>query len=97
MAAAIELARSRIDSMLRTGHADAAWFSASFLAQIPASMVDTVIANLEGQLGAYRSLDFVYPKFIAHFAKGSDEVDIHLDADSKIDGLLFRPPVPATN
>jgi len=32
-------------------------------------------------------------KFVVHFAKGTDDVYIHLDADDKIDGLLFRPPV----
>ena len=79
--------------MLRTGHSDAAWFSASFLAQIPATKVDEVIAQISGMLGDYRSLEFTPAKFVAHFAKGTDGVLIHLDAANKIDGLLFQPPV----
>jgi beta-lactamase class A len=94
--AGIELARSRVDTMLRTGHADPAWFSASFLAQIPASYVDQVIAGLTKRLGAYQSVEFTPEKFVAHFSGGTDDVLIHLDADSKIDGLLFRPPVVKT-
>jgi len=79
--------------MLRTGHADSSWFSAGFLAQIPVNKIDDVIASLKNGLGEYRSLTFTPEKFIATFAKGSDDIIIHLDGDNKIDGLLFRPPV----
>jgi len=89
----IELAQSRVETMLQTGHADPAWFSQSFLDQVPASKVDEVIASLVKQLGPYRSIELTPDKFVAHFAKGTDDVLIHLDADAKIDGLLFRPPV----
>lgn len=81
--------------MLRTGHADPAWFSQSFLEQVPASKVDETIASLTAQLGAYQSLEFAKTKFVAHFAKGTDDVLIHLDAEDKIDGLFFRPPLLA--
>lgn len=91
----MDLARSRIDSMLRTGHSDAAWFSAGFLAQVPASKVDEVIASLKSSLGEYQSVEFTPTRFIAHFEKGTDDVLIHLDSNNKIDGLLFRPPVLA--
>jgi hypothetical protein len=91
----IELARSRIDTMLRTGHADASWFSASFLAQVSVSQVNVVLAGLTSALGAYQSVEYTPTNFIAHFAKGTDDVQIHLDADMKIDGLLFKPPVLA--
>jgi hypothetical protein len=88
----IELARSRIDTMLRTGHADASWFSAGFLAKVSVSQVDAVLAGLTSALGAYQSVEYTPTNFIAHFAKGTDDVQIHLDADLKIDGLLFKPP-----
>ena len=89
----VGIATARIDTMLRTGHADPSWFSASFLAQVSASKVDTVISDLTQSLGAYQRVEFTPEKFIAHFAHGTDDVLIHLDADNKIDGLLFRPPV----
>jgi len=81
--------------MLRTGHADASWFSASFLAQVSVPQVDAVLGGLTAALGAYQSIEYTPTKFIAHFAKGTDDVQIHLDVDMKIDGLLFKPPVVA--
>lgn len=95
--AVMDLTRSRIDAMLRSGHSDAAWFSASFLAQIPTSKVDEIVASLRSSLGAYQSVEYTPTKFIAHFAKGTDDILIHLDADNKIDGLVFRPPVLAAS
>ncbi len=82
--------------MLRTGHADPGWFSASFLAQVPVSKVDQVIATLTGSLGQYRSVEFTPEKFVAHFAKGTDDILIHFDADNEIDGLLFRQAVKSS-
>jgi beta-lactamase class A len=96
-AAGVELARSRLETLFRTQHADPSWFAQSFLDQVPASEVDAGVAALEKQLGPYQSLEFTPQKFIAHFAKGTDDVLIHLDADGKIDGLLLRPPVMTTS
>lgn len=92
----IAFARDRIDAMLRTGHADASWFAQSFLDKAPASKVDDAIADLKSTLGDYKSVEFAQTRFIAHFAKGTDDVLIHLDAGYRIDGLLFRPPVVAS-
>jgi beta-lactamase class A len=92
-AAVIDLARSRIDTMFRSGHCDAAWFSASFLAQIPASKVDEILASVKSSFGSYQSVEYAPTKFIAHFEKGTINVLIHFDADMKIDTLFFRSPV----
>ncbi len=89
---AIDLERSRIDTMLRTGHADVSWFAAAFLAEVSTAEVNAAIASLTAKLGTYQSVAFTPTKFIAHFAKGTDDVLIHLDADMKIDGLLFKSP-----
>ncbi|HEY4441203.1 MAG TPA: serine hydrolase [Candidatus Elarobacter sp.] len=94
-AAPSELARTRVDAMLRTGHADPAWFSASFLAQVPASKIDEIVAQLTAALGKYQSTDGANGTYTAHFEKGADLVLVHLDAANKIDGLFFRPPVLA--
>ncbi len=96
-ASPVDIARSRLDTMLRTGHAEPSWFSAGFLAKVPAGKVDEVIASLTSALGPYRSLEFTPTMFVAHFAKGTDDVLIHLDASDAIDGLLFRPPAVATS
>ncbi len=78
--------------MLRTGHAEASWFTADFLAQVSAAEVNAVIAGLPATLGAYQSVEYTPSKFVALFAKGTMDVVIHLDVDGKIDGLLFKPP-----
>ncbi len=88
----IAIATERVDTMLRTGHADPSWFSDSFLAQVPASKVDAILASLTDSLGKYQRIEFTPARFIAHFDKGTDDILIHLDADNKIDGLLFKPP-----
>jgi hypothetical protein len=93
----VAVATARVDAMLRTGHADPAWFSSSFLAKVSVAQVDGIVASLTSTLGEYRSLEFTPAKFIAHFAKGTDGVAIHLDGDNKIDGLFFMPPVVATS
>jgi beta-lactamase class A len=81
--------------MFRTGHADPDWFNESFLAQVPASQVDAAIANLKFSLGEYRSVEFTATRFIAHFAKGTDDVIIDVDSTDRIIGLVFRSPVLA--
>jgi len=83
-----ELARARVDSLLRSGHADPSWFAPDFLAQIPASQVDTIVAQLGVTLGTYQSIDGTQGDYTARFAKGTVEVLVHLDAQNRIDGLL---------
>jgi hypothetical protein len=83
-----EFARARVDTTLRSGHADAAWFSS----QVPAAQVDAIVAQLKASLGEYKSIDGTQGDYTAHFEKGTDEVLVPLDADNKIDGLLFKPP-----
>jgi len=87
-----DFARARIDTMLKSGHADPAWPAASFLAQVPASALDTILAQLLGGLGTYDGIDGAKGVFTARFAKNTDEVDIHIDDENKIDGLFFRAP-----
>lgn len=87
----IQLVQTRLDTMLRTGHADPSWFSQGFLQQIPAGKVDSVIASMVQQMGAYQSLEFKPEAFVARFANGSVDVLIHMDANAQIDYLLFKP------
>jgi beta-lactamase class A len=87
-----ELARARVDSLLRSGQADPSWFAPDFLAQIPASQVDTIVAQLGVTLGAYQSIDGTQGDYTARFAKGTVEVLVHLDAQNRIDGLFFKQP-----
>lgn len=87
-----DFARARLDAMFRTGHADAAWFSASFLAQVPVAKVDAILAQIGAALGSYRSIDGADGDYTARFEHGTNEALVHLDADDRIDGLFFKPP-----
>jgi hypothetical protein len=87
-----DVARARADSMLRNARADPATFSASFLSQVHAAQVDAIIAQLKTTLGAYRGIGGTGGDYTAHFDKGTDEVLVHLDAEGKVDGLLFKAP-----
>lgn len=83
--------------MLRSGHADAAWFSTAFLSQIPVTKVDGILAQLTSSLGDYGGIEGSHGDFIARFAKGTQEVLVHLDAQNNIDSLLFKPPKLTTS
>ena len=78
--------------MFKTGHADPNWFAPSFLAQVSVLQVETILGQITGTLGSYLGIDGTKGVFTARFARGTDEVDVHLDSANKIDGLLFRPP-----
>lgn len=85
-----EIEHTRIDTMFSSGHADASWFTDSFLAQVPASKIDEIIGQLKTGLGDYKNTDGKDGDFIAHFAKGTNEVLIHLDGANKIDSMWFK-------
>ena len=89
--AAEAVARGRLDTMLKTGHAEADWFSDSFLARVPVSKVDEIVGQLTAILGAYQGIDGSHGDYTAHFEKGTDEMIVHLDAGNRINAILFRP------
>ncbi len=92
-----DLAKARVDALLRGGHADAAAFSASFLAQVPVAQIDTIVVQLTAGLGRYVGIDGASGTYAARFAKGTDEIFVHLDGERKIDGLFFKTPKFATS
>ena len=89
--AAEAAARGRLDTMLKTGHAEADWFSDSFLARVPVSKVDEIVGQLTAILGAYQGIDGSHGDYTAHFEKGTDEMIVQLDAANHINAILFRP------
>ncbi|MGH7729105.1 MAG: serine hydrolase [Vulcanimicrobiaceae bacterium] len=69
------------------------WFAPVFLAQVPVERVQTIVAGIVAQLGAFERAD---PNsdgtFTLRFERGTNQAQIHLDAGGRIDGLFFRPP-----
>jgi beta-lactamase class A len=75
------------------------WFAPSFLVQVSAAEVQTIVRQFATQLGDLKS---VVPEggnnYRLIFARGTDEASIALDADGRIVGLFFRAPAfAATN
>ncbi|KGQ21922.1 serine hydrolase [Thermus filiformis] len=74
--------------------AQAEWFSASFLQQVPVALVDQVISTLEAQLGRYLGVRAEDNGFVVSFEKGEVPAVIALDSDGHITQLLFLTPRP---
>jgi hypothetical protein len=84
-------AMDRITALLRSDTVPAAWFSDQFLTVAPVERTDALIARMKTQFGAYQRLaPSTDGSYIATFANGAVDVSIHLSADGKIDGLLFK-------
>lgn len=79
--------------LLTATHLQDDWFAPSFLAQVSAAQVESVLANAKATLGAYRSVK-AQPdgSYLITFAKGTDRAQIALDAQGRITGLFFAPP-----
>jgi len=91
-AAKTSLAKERLTEMLTTGQADEAWFTPYFISQIPVANVNSLLGEILGDLGPFKSIkaDGAPGTFKATFAKGTDVIVIKL-SDKLIDYLLFKP------
>jgi len=79
--------------VLTASHEQAAWFAPLFLAQVSTAQVEQGVAAIKAQFGPYKS---VTPQpdgsYLVTFARGTTHAQIHLDAQGRIDGLLFTKP-----
>lgn len=69
-------------------------FAQSFLAQVSALQVTQIRDQQTAPLGSFTRVDGANGTYTAFFTHGTMKVLIHLDAEGKIDGLLFRDPLP---
>jgi beta-lactamase class A len=86
--------KAALERLWTSDKVNAEWFAASFLAQVPAAQVQSIIDQYKGQLGVYQSVRADGSNFMTEFAKGSVPSQIHLDNDGRIDGLFFKVAVP---
>jgi len=84
-----EAALARI---LQQSPAQAAWFADSFLAQIPTTKIDEIVAMYTGQLGALQHVDASPDGYTVTMEHGTAPAQIVLDAEGKITGLWFGLP-----
>ena len=72
---------------------EADWFADSFLQQVPASQVQTIVGQLVAQLGAFKSVKPEGAKYRVNFEHGDDLASIVLDPSGRITGLFFEAPL----
>jgi beta-lactamase class A len=73
---------------------DPAWFSQSFLDQVPAAQLEPLIGQLIADLGAFRSVEGEAGEYTVLFERGALPAYIVLNAEGQITGLQFLPPIP---
>ncbi|MDQ6767230.1 MAG: serine hydrolase [Candidatus Eremiobacteraeota bacterium] len=86
--------QAALQRLFTTDHVNADWFAQSFLQQVSAAQVDTIIGQLKAQLGAFHSIDREGAKFRVSFEHGDDVATIALDSSGRISGLFFETPQP---
>jgi len=84
-----EAALARI---LQQSPAQAAWFADSFLAQIPTTKIDEIVAMYTSQLGAFQHVDASADGYTVTMENGTAPARIVLNAQGKITGLWFGLP-----
>ncbi len=67
------------------------WFTPAFLEQIPISQVNTVMASVTQQFGAFQSLDGRGMNYQVHLARGTVHVQVVVDHAGLIAGLVIKP------
>lgn len=85
--------RQAIERLFLSETPEPEWFAPSFLAQVPASQVQLVIAQLAASLGEYQGVEEADGEYLVHFAAGIVPVHITLDDAGLIAGLFLRPPI----
>jgi beta-lactamase class A len=79
--------------VLMAPHERSNWFAPAFLAQVSVAQVEAAVAGLKAAFGPYKS---VTPQpggsYLARFQRGTIRARIHLDAQGRVDGLLFTNP-----
>jgi hypothetical protein len=90
---------SPIDALTRLFTAPAAnpdWFDANFLAHVPIEQVNTILATVKQQYGAFKNCTGSGRDFVVHLAQGEVRARIVLNAYGLISGLLIRPMTPGS-
>jgi beta-lactamase class A len=78
--------------LFTAAHVDTGWFGPSFLQQVSAAQVETIVTSLRAQLGAFQRVEPHGAKYSVVFAHGTDTASIALDQSGLITGLFFELP-----
>jgi beta-lactamase class A len=76
------------------GPIDPAWFATSFLAQVPAAQVTAIIQSFTDQFGPLVEVAGTGGTLTTRLEHAEMPTQVVLDAEGRITGLFFGPPVP---
>lgn len=86
-----------LDRLFTQGPAEAEWFSAEMLAQVPPALIDDIVAEYTAVLGAYLGVEGTAPFFRLTFERGFVDAQMVLNEAGQIAGLWFGPPQPVVS
>lgn len=69
---------------------DPAWFGDRFLTAVPMEKVTTILSDVVGTLGAYKSIDPNGASYTLNFARGTLQAEAALDDAGVFTGLTFN-------
>lgn len=75
--------------------AQAQWFTAEFLAQVPTAQIDNIVRQYTGQFGKFQRADATADGFTVVLERGTFPAKIGLDSQGRIAGLWFGLAQPA--
>ncbi len=85
--------RAALERFLGTKTVSADWFSAAFLAQVPAAQIQSLADQLRAQEGAFLRLDERERRYVAVFEKATNPIFGSLDNAGRFVALRIGPPV----
>lgn len=86
--------QAALERLFTTRPVQAAWFTPSFLQEVPLTQVEQVLSTLEAQLGRYLGVQPEGDGFVVSFEKGEVPTRIALDSEGRIAALRFLAPRP---
>ena len=86
--------REALERLFTAKPVQADWFTDDFAAQVPVSQLSADLESLTAQLGPFQGLSGDSSPFTVNFAQGTATVQVALDAQGRIAGLLLSDVVP---
>jgi beta-lactamase class A len=80
-----------LERFFRTESISADWFTPEFLAALPVSQLQPLIAQIQQELGAFEAIVVDGESFLLQFSQGSIPTQISLTTEGKIASLFFGP------
>lgn len=89
--------QAALERLFTSDTIEEAWFGEAFLAQVSPNQVAMIITQVTDQVGEFVAVEGEASPFTVRFANGRMTAEISLDADGRIVGLFFQPPMPAVD